>query len=67
MQTNSQVRFVRDFEQHLAALRLTFLTGAKNEIPFTLKEYVMRQRRYLHGTIRQEFGFTPRVAPPSIA
>lgn len=61
IQTQSQLRCVRQFVQFLNPLRSVFSCAEPQSNPVTLSQYLSRQRHILHGNERKELRHLPKL------
>lgn len=61
IQTQSQLRCVRQFVQFLNPLRSVFSCAEPQSNPVTLSQYLSRQRHILHGNERKELRHLPKI------
>ncbi|XP_059898613.1 protein tyrosine phosphatase domain-containing protein 1 isoform X3 [Gadus macrocephalus] len=61
IQTRGQLQCVRRFVRFLDPLRSVFSCASPRSSPFTLRQFLVRQRHMLHGLERREMRHLPKI------
>ena len=61
IQTRGQLQCVRKFVRFLDPLRSVFSCASPRSSPFTLRQFLVRQRHMLHGLERREMRHLPKI------